>query len=196
MTYYNNIINIWTKARTETYVRVKWNCARTPYYFKAKYFKAYGHKKRSYAFVTWFPDMSVAIRIWLLACFYTLKANRDQLSKYFEVYMILKNDCTERPLLAIEVWNAEVETCIMRLFHPPLGLQFSMGHVNSVHQGLGSTRGKSLGTRLVENINWWNTFRLHEETWPITAHWRQEYIYDWNQAKMGPDGPSINFSVS
>jgi hypothetical protein len=24
-------------------VRVKWNCARTPYYFKAKYFKAYGH---------------------------------------------------------------------------------------------------------------------------------------------------------
>jgi hypothetical protein len=74
---------------------------------------------RSYVFVAWFPDMSVAIRICILACLYNLKANRNQFSKYFEVYMILKDDCTERPLLAIEVWNAEVETCIMRLFHPP-----------------------------------------------------------------------------
>jgi hypothetical protein len=34
---------------------------------------------------------------------YDLKANRNQFSKYFEVYMILKDDCTERSLLAIEV---------------------------------------------------------------------------------------------
>jgi hypothetical protein len=79
---------------------------------------------RSYVFVAWFPDTSVAIRICILACLYNLKANRNQFSKYFEVYMILKDDCTERVLLAIEVWNAEVETCIMRLFHPPLGYNF------------------------------------------------------------------------
>ena len=47
----------------------------------------------------------------------------------------------------------------MRLFHPPLGLQFTMGHVTSVHQGLSSTRAKSLGTRLrkaaiLKRINW------------------------------------------
>jgi hypothetical protein len=34
---------------------------------------------------------------------YNLKGNRIQFSKYFEVYMILKDDCTERTLLAIEV---------------------------------------------------------------------------------------------
>ena len=40
--------------------------------------------------------MSVAIRICLLACLYNLKANRNQFNKYFEVYMILKDDCTEQ----------------------------------------------------------------------------------------------------
>jgi hypothetical protein len=77
---------------------------------------------RSYVFVAWFPDLSFAIRIYSLAYLYYLKANRNQFSKYFEVYMILKDDCTKRPLLAIEVWSAEVETCNMRLFHPPLRL--------------------------------------------------------------------------
>ena len=63
----------------------------------------------------------VVLRIYSLACLYiNLKANRNQFSKYFEVYMILKDDCTKRPLLAIEVWSAEVETCNMRLFHPLL----------------------------------------------------------------------------
>ena len=38
--------------------------------------------------------MSVAIRICILACLYNLKANRNQFSKYFEEYMILKDDCT------------------------------------------------------------------------------------------------------
>jgi hypothetical protein len=92
-----------------------------------------------------FSDLSVAIGIYSLACLYNLKANRNQFSKYFEVYMILKDDCTERPLLAIEVWSAEVETCNLRLFHPLLGYQFSVGHVISPGQGLSSTRGKSLG---------------------------------------------------
>jgi hypothetical protein len=119
-----------------------------PVLFQSQIFQS----KRSYVFVAWFPDMSVAIRICILACLCNLNANRNQFSKYFEVYMILKDDCTEQPLLAIEVWNAEVETCIMRLFHPPLGLQFSVGHVTSVHQGLCSTRGKSLGTRLVYGV--------------------------------------------
>jgi hypothetical protein len=77
---------------------------------------------RAYVFVAWFPDLSVsAIRICILACLYNLKANRNQFSKYFEVYMILKDDCTERPLLAIEVWSAEVETTFPS---PPLGYNF------------------------------------------------------------------------
>jgi hypothetical protein len=41
--------------------------------------------------------------------------------------MILKDYCTERPLLAIEVWSAEVETCNMRPFHPPLRLSIFYG---------------------------------------------------------------------
>jgi hypothetical protein len=77
---------------------------------------------RSYVFVAWFPDLSVAVRIYSLAYLYYLKANRNLFSKYFEVYMILKDDCTKRRLLAIEVWSAEVETCNMRLFHPHLKL--------------------------------------------------------------------------
>jgi hypothetical protein len=77
---------------------------------------------RSYVFVAWFSDLFVAIRIYSLACLYNLKANRNRFSKYFEVYMILKDDCTERSLLAIEVWSAEVETCNLILFHPPLRL--------------------------------------------------------------------------
>ena len=82
---------------------------------------------QSYVFVAWFPDLSVAIRIYSLACLYNLKANRNQFSKYFEVYMILKDDCTEQPLFAIEVWSVEVETCNMRLFHPPLRLSIFYG---------------------------------------------------------------------
>jgi hypothetical protein len=49
---------------------------------------------------------SVAIIICILACLYNLKANGNQFSKYFEVYMyymVLKDDSTERPLLAIEL---------------------------------------------------------------------------------------------
>jgi hypothetical protein len=103
---------------------------------------------RSYVFVAWFPDLSVAIRICILACLYNWKANRNQFSKYFEVYMILKDDCTERPLHAIEVRSAEVETCNMRLCIPLLGYQFFMGHVTSYDQGFSSTRWKILGSRL------------------------------------------------
>ena len=103
---------------------------------------------RSYVFIAWFSDLFVAIRIYSLTCLYNLKANRNQFSKYFEVYMILKDDCTERSLLAIKVWSAEVETCNLILFHPPLSYQFSIGHVTSPDQGLTSKRGKSLGTRL------------------------------------------------
>ena len=82
---------------------------------------------RSYVFVVWFSDLFVALRICSLACLYDLKANRNQFSKYFEVYMILKDDCTERSLLAIEVWSAEVETCNLILFHPPLRLSIFYG---------------------------------------------------------------------
>jgi hypothetical protein len=49
--------------------------------------------------------------------------------------MILKDDCTERPLLAIEVRNAEVETCNMRLFHPPLGLSIFYGSRDQLRPG-------------------------------------------------------------
>ena len=52
--------------------------------------------------------------------------------------MILRDDCTERSLLAIEVRSAEMETCIMRLSLTLLGYQFSMGHVTSSYQGLSS----------------------------------------------------------
>jgi hypothetical protein len=90
---------------------------------------------RSYGFVVWFPDLSVAIRICILACLYNLKANRNQFSKYFEVCMILKDHCTERPLLAIEVWSAEVEACNMRLFHPPLRLSIFYGSRDQLRPG-------------------------------------------------------------
>jgi hypothetical protein len=49
--------------------------------------------------------------------------------------MILKDDCTERPLLAIEVRSAEVETCNMRLFHPPLGLSIFYGSRDQLRPG-------------------------------------------------------------
>ena len=49
--------------------------------------------------------------------------------------MILKDDCTERPLLAIEVRNAEVETCDMRLFRPPLGLSIFYGSRDQLRPG-------------------------------------------------------------
>jgi hypothetical protein len=116
-------INIWTGDRTETYA---WN-ETTPKPRENLLFKARPQIFQSttilYVFVAWFPDLCVAIRIYSLACSYiniNIKANRNQISKYFEVYMILKDDCTKQPLLAIEVWSAEVETCNMRLFHPPL----------------------------------------------------------------------------
>jgi hypothetical protein len=79
--------------------------------------------------------LSVAIRICSLACLYNLKANRNQFSKYFEVYMILKDDCTERLLLAIEVWSAEVETCNVRLFHSPLRLSIFYGSRDQLRPG-------------------------------------------------------------
>jgi hypothetical protein len=108
-----------------------------------------------YVFVAWFSDLFVALRIYSLAFLYNLKTNRNQFSKYFEVYMILKDDCTERSLLAIEVWSAEVETCNLVLFHPPLRLSIFYGSgdvVTSPDQGLSSKRGKSLGTRLWFNL--------------------------------------------
>ena len=49
--------------------------------------------------------------------------------------MILKDYCTERPLLAIEVLSAEVETCNMRLFHPPLGLSIFYGSRDQLRPG-------------------------------------------------------------
>jgi hypothetical protein len=49
--------------------------------------------------------------------------------------MILKDDCTERPLLAIEVRIAEVETCNMRLFHPPPGLSIFYGSRDQLRPG-------------------------------------------------------------
>jgi hypothetical protein len=75
---------------------------------------------RSYVFVAWFPDLSVTIRICILPCLYNLKRQTETNLARILKYMILKDYCTERPLLAIEVWSAEVETCNMRPFHPPL----------------------------------------------------------------------------
>jgi hypothetical protein len=103
MAYYKNIINIWTRYRN---VRVKWNCARNPETIKWQIFPSiYDH---TFPLLAWFSDLSVAIGIYSLACLYNLKANRNQFTKYFEVYMILKDDCTERPLLAIEVWSGNM----------------------------------------------------------------------------------------
>jgi hypothetical protein len=130
MAYYKNIIGIWTRARYRN-VRVKWNCARTRDNKRANISKHI----RSYVFVARFSDLFVAIRIYSLACLYNLKANRNQFSKYFEVYMILKDDCTERPLLAVEVWSAEVETCNMRFFHPPLRLSILYGSPDQPRPG-------------------------------------------------------------
>jgi hypothetical protein len=89
----------------------------------------------SYIFVAWFSDLFVTIRIYSLAFLYNLKANRSQFSKYFEVYMTLKDDCTEQSLLAIEVWSAEVETCNLILFHPPLRLSIFYGSHDQLQPG-------------------------------------------------------------
>ena len=115
MAYYKNI-NV-SEPDTETYA---WNeIAPEPRDNKRANISKH---IRSYVFVAWFSDLFVAIRIYSLTCLYNLKANRNQFSKYFEVYMILKDDCTERSPLAIKVWSAEVETCNLILFHPPLRL--------------------------------------------------------------------------
>jgi hypothetical protein len=143
MAYYKNIIlKYLNQSQKVTYA---WNkTAPEPQENKRAVFQSI----QSYVFVAWFPDLSVAIRIYSLACLYNLKANRNQFSKYFEVYMVLKDDCTERPLLAIDVWSAEVETCNLRLFHPPLRLSISFGPRDQLRPGSFLPRRKSLGTRL------------------------------------------------
>lgn len=56
--------------------------------------------------------------------------------------MILKVDCTEHSLLAIEVKSGEVEACNIGLFPHPLDNQFFIGHVTSSNQGF-SQEGKA-----------------------------------------------------
>jgi hypothetical protein len=113
MAYYKNIINIWTRARTETY----------PERIKGKTFES----MRSYVFVAWFPDLSVAIRICILGCLYNLKANRNQISKYFELWSIY--DSQEW------LYRTEVEICNMRLFHSPLRLSIFYGSRDQLRPG-------------------------------------------------------------
>jgi hypothetical protein len=149
MSYYKNIINIWTRARYRN-VRLKWNCAQPRYNKRANMSKHI----RSYVFVAWFSDLSVAIRIYSLECLYNLKANRNQFSKYFEVYMVLKDDCTERPLLAIEVWSAEVETCNMRLFHPPLRLSIFYGSRDQPRPGSFLKKREEPGNEVANILVW------------------------------------------
>jgi hypothetical protein len=59
---FNGILYEYTylNQRQNRNVRVKWNRVRTPSEKNSKYFKAY---IRSYVFIAWFPDLSVAIRI-------------------------------------------------------------------------------------------------------------------------------------
>jgi hypothetical protein len=83
---------------------------------------------------------------------YNLKANRNQFSKYFEVYVILKDDCTERPLLAIELWSAEVETCNMRLFHPPLRLSIFYGSRDQLRPGFFLHKRNEPGNEVVSQL--------------------------------------------
>jgi hypothetical protein len=144
MARYKNIIRIWTRVRYRN-VCMKWNCALTPRDNKRANISKH---IRSYVFVAWFSDLFVAIRIYSLACLYNLKANRNQFSKYFEVYIILKDDCTERSLLAIEVWSAEVETCNLILFHPPLRLSIFYGSRDQPRPGSLLPKSKEPGNEV------------------------------------------------
>ena len=67
--------------------------------------------------------------------------------------MILKDDCTERPLLAIEVRSAEVETCNMRLFHPPLGLSIFYGSRDQLRPGSLLHTRKELGNEVAGTLS-------------------------------------------
>ena len=62
--------------------------------------------------------------------------------------MILNMYCTEHSLLTIEVYSTEVEACNMIFPPTPLGNQYSLSNVTSYCQGLSSSTGKILGTRL------------------------------------------------
>jgi hypothetical protein len=65
--------------------------------------------------------------------------------------MILEDeldDFTERPLLAIEVRSAEVETCNMRLFHPPLGLSIFYGSRDQLRPGSLLPKSKEPGNEV------------------------------------------------
>ena len=104
---------------------------------------------RSYVFVAWFSDMSVALRICSLACLYDLKANRNNLASILKYIwfskMIVQNGHSLQSKCEVRKWKH----VIWYFSIPLLGYQFSMGHVTSPDQGLSSKRGKSLGTRLL-----------------------------------------------
>jgi hypothetical protein len=150
MAYYKNIIRIWARYRN---VRVKWNeIAPEPRDNKRANISKH---IRSYVFVAWFSDLFVAIRIYSLTCLYNLKANRNQFSKYFELYMILKDDCTERSLLlAIKVWSAEVETCNLILFHPPLRLSIFYWSRDQPRPGSYLKKGEEPGNEVGNRAGW------------------------------------------
>ena len=69
--------------------------------------------------------------------------------------MILEDeldDFTERPLLAIEVRSAEVETCNMRLFHPPLGLSIFYGSRDQLRPGSLLPKSKEPGNEVAHIV--------------------------------------------
>jgi hypothetical protein len=147
LAYYKNIINIWTRARTET---CAWN-ETAPEPRENKRANISKHI-RSYVFVAWFPDLSVAIRICILACLYNLKANRNQFTDLASILkyiwlskMIVQNVHSLQSKCEVRKWKHVIWDFSILL----LGYQFFMGHVTSSDQGFSSTRGKSLGTRLV-----------------------------------------------
>jgi hypothetical protein len=98
MAYYKNIITYLNQSQIQKRTRGM-KLRPNPETIKGQIFPSiYGHTFSLLDFLT-----CLLLRIYSLACLYNLKANGKQFSKYFEVYMILKDDCTERSLLAIEV---------------------------------------------------------------------------------------------
>jgi hypothetical protein len=90
--------------------------------------------------------------------------------------MILKDDCTERPLLAIEVRSAEVETCNKRLFHPPLGLSIFYGSRDQLRPGSLLPKSKEPGNEVGKACQGKTVNRVHKIVNLLRTNWCEAFL--------------------
>ena len=154
--FYSKYLN----PRQNRNVRVKWNCAENKRANISKHTII-----RFRCLISWLVR---SIRIYSLAGLYNLKANKTNFyffSKYFEVYMIQKDDSSGGHSLQskceVRKWKHVIWD--QRLSHPPDRLSILYGSRDQPQPGYflqPERRGKSLGTRLnkhnfIFNYEWY-----------------------------------------